>query len=107
MSYKFATRCLPGYVGISLTSRALVRSVTVEPASWAGTPKPLSVIVNKLLLLAEDGKAKWSGSALHLENDVAAELQGAFAATIGLPDLAPIMLDIWFHGTIGDPDGQI
>jgi SNF2-related domain/Helicase conserved C-terminal domain len=107
MSYKFATRCLPSYVEISLTSRALVRSVTVEPASWAGTPKPLSVIVNKLLLLVEDGKAKWSGSALHLENDVAAEIQGAFAAAIGLPDLAPIMLDISFHGTIGDPDGQI
>jgi len=107
MSYKFATRCLPDRVEVSLTSRALVRSVTVEPASWTKTPKPLSAIVNKLLLLVDDGNAKWSGSALHLENDVAAEFQGAFAAAVGLPDLAPIMLDISFHGTIGDPDGQI
>ncbi len=107
MSYKFATRCLPDCVEITLTTRTLLKNATVVPTAWAEVPKPLSVVANKLLLLVDDGTASWSGSTLRVQNNVAAEFQGSFAFAVGLPELAPVMLDITFHGTIGDPEGQI
>jgi hypothetical protein len=108
MEYRFEAHCSPNLVEVLLTKhRMLLANETLDPASWKTMPHPISSVVRKLLSLIDDGQATWHESKLVIPNSVAAEFHGTFASAIGLPQPAPIMLDISFHRTIGDRSGQI
>ena len=108
MAMKFKVDCLPNDVEVSLVERRLARAErTLDSASWKGAPQPISSVVRKLLSLVEEGCAEWRGSKLAIRNDVAAEFPGTLASAIGLPEQAPLMLDISFHSTISDRSGLV
>jgi len=108
MATLFRSRCGPEAVEINLVRTGLFGSAKSLPRDeWDGLTGAKAVAARHLLPLVAEGAARWEGDALLVGNDAAAAFNGMLASLIGLPELAPLLVDISFHGTIGDRGSRI
>lgn len=109
MTLFFESRCLPDGVGVRLINKPLIgRAKPIDPDCWkAVQEEPIAALARKLISLIDAGEAQWDGSVLHVANAAAAEFHELFAQSVGLPSAAPVLLDVGFHRTIGDPTSSI
>jgi len=108
MALKLRTECRPDHVEVTLVNVPLIGKPTVKSsAEWATVAEPVAKIVRRLLPLVSEGGAEWQGEALLIDNDVAADLPSGIAAKMGLPEIAPLMVDVSFHGAISDDASRI
>jgi hypothetical protein len=107
MPIGFSSICRSNGVEIALIERGLFRNRLLEPNVWKSSCESVAPITRRLLPLVDEGLANWVDSKLLITNEIAAEFHESFASTLGLPSLAPIMLDISFHGRIGEPGSYV
>jgi hypothetical protein len=108
MALKFKTNCSPDHVEISLVNAPLVgRSSFKSKNDWLSAPDAFAQVGRRLLPLVAEGHATWRNDTLLVSNGAAAELPAGVAATVGLPEIAPLIVDISFHGAISDESSRI
>lgn len=108
MSVFFEARCLPEHVEVRLLSKRLLgQPRPIEPEQWKQQPEPVASLSRTLSALVSSDDARWSGVALEISNKAASKFHEVFARSIGLPAIAPVLLDISFHRSIGDPTSSI
>lgn len=113
MALNLRTECRPDHVEVNLVEhpRGRIRLFgrpSVKPAAeWASVPEPLAQAVRRLLPLVTEGQAEWKGDALIIANAAAADLPSGLASMMGMPEIAPLIVDISFRGAISDEKSRI
>jgi len=108
MALKFKTKCLSDVVEVTLINAPLIGRASVRlKDDWLRAPEPIAAIARRLLPLVAEKNASWRDDALLIKNGVAAELPAGIASMIGLPEIAPLIVDIAFHGTISEQNSRI
>jgi hypothetical protein len=106
MAWRFRTVCLHDRIEVHLEARAVLSWKGVDRKLWTAVPQPFLPTVGRLLSLEEEQQASWFGDRIAIDNHIASEFQGIFAAAIALPPVAPVMLEISFSGSITDINGR-
>lgn len=108
MALRFKAACLPDRVEVTLVKPGLLFGETVRPQEeWLTVVGPLAQAARRLLPLVAEGKATWRGDTLLVDNAAAAELPAGVASLLRLPEIAPLLVDIAFHGAISDESSRI
>ncbi|CAO4164050.1 DEAD/DEAH box helicase [Methylorubrum populi] len=108
MALRFKAACLPDRVEVTLVKPGLLFGETVRPQEeWLTVAGPLAQAARRLLPLVAEGKATWRGDTLLVDNASAAELPAGVASLLRLPEIAPLLVDIAFHGAISDESSRI
>ncbi|CAO4145455.1 hypothetical protein LPLAFNJD_LOCUS1945 [Methylorubrum aminovorans] len=108
MATRFRSRCGHEAVEVTLVRTGLFGGGRTLPRTdWEGLGGSNGAVARHLIPLVATGSALWEGDALLVANDAAAEFSGMLASLVGLPEMAPLLVDISFHGTIGDRESRI
>jgi hypothetical protein len=108
MALKLKTECRPDHVEVALVNVPLIGKASVRPAAdWTSVPEPLAKISRRLLPLVAEGQAEWKEDVLLVSNAAAADLPSGLASKMGIPEIAPLIVDISFHGAISDEKSRI
>ena len=108
MAIRFQSQCLADFVEVKLTrSRLFGGSETLPRGEWEGLKDANAKVARRLVPLVAEGGARWEQDTLQIQNDVAAGFSGMLASQIGLPEIAPLLVDITFHQTISQRDCRI
>ena len=108
MAIKLKATCLPGHVEVSLFATSIFGRPTSKPREeWADAPEALARVLRKVTPLVPEGHATWDGDKLLIANDAAAALPAGVAVGLGLPEIAPVMVDISFHGAVSEEGSRI
>src|SRR5262245_18374785 len=103
MTIEFRSVCRNEGVEIALFDKRLFRDKALNQSIWTDPPELIGPITRRLLTLVDEGIATRVESKLLIKNEAAAEFHGSLASKLGLPPLAPIMVDVAFQGRIGEP----
>jgi len=108
MALKFKCNCTATHIEVSLINSSHFKSSSVKPKEeWFNAPEPVAAIGRRLTPLVVEGDATWHGDILLIKNSTAAELPAGIASKIGLPEIAPLIVNIAFHGTISEENSRI
>lgn len=108
MALKLKSECRADHVEVTLVNVPLIGQRSVRPpAEWEGVPERLAKLTHRLLPLVAEGGAEWGGDALLIDNHVVAGFSSGIATQLGLPEIAPLFVDVSFHGAISDETSRI
>lgn len=107
MSYRFQSACHDECVEVGLVKSGLFKAAVVPKDEWPLIEDGLKPTIRRLLSLQKDGKAEWRADRLLIQNSEVAAFSGAFAAVVGLPELAAVQADISFIGTIAQKNSFV
>lgn len=108
MALRFQSRCLDHHVAVSLVETGFLRKAKVAPSTaWDDLPDPLAPAARSLVPLLAEHTARWDGDTLLVANEVAADLPGGIARQIGMPEPAPVYVNIGFQGAISTPGSRV
>jgi hypothetical protein len=80
---------------VTLTDRQLIGRRVLPVDRWADAAGPSALPAARFLRrLLDEGQLRSDGTSIHLSNDQMADLPPAHAREIGLPDIAPLSLEL-------------
>jgi SNF2 family DNA or RNA helicase len=107
MTPAFSSVCRSDCVEIALIDKGLFRSKPLDETAWKAPAASIAPVARRLLPLVDEGIATWKQSKLVVSNEAAADFPDSISSILGFPPLAPIILDIAFHGRIGEADSSV
>ncbi len=93
---------------VTLAEPRLIGRRPVPVDRWADAAGPSALpAVRFLRRLLDEGQVRSNGTSIHLSNDQLADLPAAHAREMGLPDIAPLSLELILRSRVEAPDGEI